>query len=214
MKLSQRAQRIEPFYVMEMGKTAALLAQQFAHTDRPMIALNIGEPDFTAPPLVQAAAHQAIQDGQTQYTHALGLQALRERISQWYAKRWDLAVAPERIVVTAGASAALHLACMALVDEGDEILLPDPSYPCNRQFVQAAGGRAVLLPTSAAPQRVSPSNHQAKSAENRAWQANSTPLRRGPRRFMQANKAVSPMKMPIKPDKTKPATLGPSRLRH
>ena len=150
MKLSQRAQRIEPFYVMEMGKTAALLAQQFAHTDRPMIALNIGEPDFTAPPLVQAAAHQAIQDGQTQYTHALGLQALRERISQWYAKRWDLAVAPERIVVTAGASAALHLACMALVDEGDEILLPDPSYPCNRQFVQAAGGRAVLLPTSAA----------------------------------------------------------------
>jgi hypothetical protein len=48
MKLSQRAQRIEPFYVMEMGKTAALLAQQFAHTDRPMIALNIGEPDFTA----------------------------------------------------------------------------------------------------------------------------------------------------------------------
>ena len=150
MKLSQRAQRIEPFYVMEMGKTAALLAQQFAHTDRPMIALNIGEPDFTAPPLVQAAAHQAIQDGQTQYTHALGLQALRERISQWYAQRWGLSVDQGRIVVTAGASAALHLACMALVDEGDEILLPDPSYPCNRQFVQAAGGRAVLLPTSAA----------------------------------------------------------------
>ena len=149
MKLSQRAQRIEPFYVMEMGKTAALLAQQFAHTDRPMIALNIGEPDFTAPPLVQAAAHQAIQDGQTQYTHALGLQALRERISQWYAQRWVLSVDPGRIVVTAGASAALHLACMALVDDGDEILLPDPSYPCNRQFVQAAGGRAVMLPTTA-----------------------------------------------------------------
>ena len=146
MQLSQRAQRIEPFYVMEMGKTAALLAQQFAHTERPMIALNIGEPDFTAPPLVQAAALQAIQDGQTQYTHALGLHALRERISQWYAKRWDLAVAPERIVVTAGASAALHLACMALVDEGDEMLLPDPSYPCNRHFVSAADGRAVLLP--------------------------------------------------------------------
>jgi aspartate/methionine/tyrosine aminotransferase len=135
---------------MEMGKTAAQYAQQFAHTDRPMIALNIGEPDFTAPPLVQAAAQQAIQDGQTQYTHALGMQALRERISHWYAQRWGLAIDPGRIVVTAGASAALHLACMALVDEGDEILLPDPSYPCNRQFVQAAGGRAVLLPTTAA----------------------------------------------------------------
>jgi aspartate/methionine/tyrosine aminotransferase len=143
MKLSQRAQRIEPFYVMEMGKTAAQYAQQFTHTDRPMIALNIGEPDFTAPPLVQAAAQQAIQDGQTQYTHALGLQALRERISHWYAQRWGLAIDPSRIVVTAGASAALHLACMALVDEGDDILLPDPSYPCNRQFVQAAGGRAL-----------------------------------------------------------------------
>ena len=106
MKLSQRAQRIEPFYVMEMGKTAALLAQQFAHTDRPMIALNIGEPDFTAPPLVQAAAHQAIQDGQTQYTHALGLQALRERISQWYASRFAAQVPASRIVITAGASAA------------------------------------------------------------------------------------------------------------
>jgi aspartate/methionine/tyrosine aminotransferase len=148
MKLSQRAQRIEPFYVMEMGKTAAQWAEKFAHTDRPMIALNIGEPDFTAPPLVQAAAQQAIQDGQTQYTHALGLLALRERISHWYAQRWGLAIDPGRIVVTAGASAALHLACMALVDEGDEILLPDPSYPCNRQFVQAAGGRAVMLPST------------------------------------------------------------------
>ncbi len=150
MKLSQRAQRIEPFYVMEMGKTAAQLAQQFAHTGQPMISLNIGEPDFTAPPGVQAAAQQAIRDGRTQYSHALGLPALRERISGWYAQRWGLSIDPGRIVVTAGASAALHLACLALVDEGDEILLPDPSYPCNRQFVQAAGGRAVLLPTNAA----------------------------------------------------------------
>ena len=147
MKLSQRAQRIEPFYVMEMGKTAALLAQQFAHTDRPMIALNIGEPDFTAPALVQAAAHQAIQDGQTQYTHALGLQALRERISQWYRTRFGLDIAASRIVVTAGASAALQLACLALVEAGDEILMPDPSYPCNRQFVNTCDGRAVLVPT-------------------------------------------------------------------
>jgi aspartate/methionine/tyrosine aminotransferase len=150
MKLSQRAQRIEPFYVMEVAKAAAQMAEQVAHTDRPMIYLNIGEPDFTAPPLVREAAERAIRDGRTQYTQATGLPALRERISGWYAQRFGLNIDPARIVVTAGASAALQLACLALIDPDDEVLMPDPSYPCNRQFVQAAGGTAVLLPSGPA----------------------------------------------------------------
>ncbi len=135
---------------MEVAKAAATLARDVAHTDRPMVFLNIGEPDFTAPPRVQAAAQQAIHHGHTQYTQATGLQPLRERISAWYASRFGLQVPAQRIVITAGASAALHLACMALVNPGDEILMPDPSYPCNRQFVSAAGGQAVLLTTTAA----------------------------------------------------------------
>src|SRR5574343_771308 len=147
MKLSDRAQRIEPFYVMEVAKAAAQMAEQVAHTDRPMIYLNIGEPDFTAPPLVREAAERAIRDGRTQYTQATGLPALRERISGWYAQRFGLNIDPSRIVVTAGASAALQLACLALIDAEDEVLMPDPSYPCNRQFVQAAGGTSVLLPS-------------------------------------------------------------------
>jgi len=146
MKLAARAERITPFYVMEVAKAAGQLAARVADSDRPMIYLNIGEPDFTAPPLVREAAERALRDGRTQYTQALGLPALRERISAWYALRFGLTIAPSRIVVTAGASAALQLACLALVDQGDEILMPDPSYPCNRQFVQAADGRAVLLP--------------------------------------------------------------------
>ena len=81
MKISQRAARIEPFYVLEVAKAASALAQQVAHTDSPMIFLNIGEPDFTAPPLVQQAASRAIAQGNTQYTQAMGLPALRERIS-------------------------------------------------------------------------------------------------------------------------------------
>ncbi|MDH4450177.1 MAG: pyridoxal phosphate-dependent aminotransferase [Rhodoferax sp.] len=149
MHVSSRGQRIEPFYVLEMAKAASALAASVAHTAQPMVFLNIGEPDFTAPPLVQAAAEKAIRDGVTQYTPALGLPALRERISGWYARRFGVQVAAERIVVTAGASAALHLACMALIDPGDEVLMPDPSYPCNRHFVSAAGGQAVLLPTTA-----------------------------------------------------------------
>ena len=149
MKISSRAQRIEPFYVMEVAKAASEYAREFAHSQRPMIFLNIGEPDFTAPPLVQEAAARAIRDGATQYTQATGLDSLRERISDWYAKRFKVKVPARRIVVTAGASAALQLACLALIDAGDEILMPDPSYPCNRHFVSAADGRAVLVPTTA-----------------------------------------------------------------
>ena len=149
MQISSRAQKIEPFYVMEVAKAASELGQKIAHTDAPMVYLNIGEPDFTAPPLVQQAAEKAVRDGRTQYTPATGLPALRERISDWYANRFGVNVSANRIIVTAGASAALHLACLALIESGDEVLMPDPSYPCNRHFVSAAEGRAVLIPTTA-----------------------------------------------------------------
>ena len=150
MRIAARAQRIEPFYVMEVAKAAQRLGHTVRDTAEPMIYLNIGEPDFTAPPLVQEAAAKAIHHGHTQYTQATGLEALRERISGWYASRFGLAVPASRIVVTAGASAALQLACLALIEAGDEVLMPDPSYPCNRHFVSAAEGRAVLVPTTAA----------------------------------------------------------------
>jgi aspartate/methionine/tyrosine aminotransferase len=145
MRISQRAEKIEPFYVMEVGKAASALAAQVAHTDKPMVFVNIGEPDFSAPPLVQEAAQRAIRDGKTQYTQATGMAELRERISAWYASRFGVQVPARRIVLTAGASAALQLACLALIEAGDEVLLPDPSYPCNRQFVSAADGTPRLI---------------------------------------------------------------------
>jgi aspartate/methionine/tyrosine aminotransferase len=150
MKIAQRAQRIEPFYVMEVAKAAAERAVLVAQTDAPMIFLNIGEPDFTAPPLVQEAAARAVHDGVTQYTPALGIPELRERISAWYGSRFGVNVPARRIVITAGASAALQLACLALIEAGDDVLMPDPSYPCNRHFVSAAEGQAKLVPTTAA----------------------------------------------------------------
>jgi len=146
LRIARRAQRVEPFYVMELAKAASAQAARAAPGERPMILLNIGEPDFTAPPLVREAAERAIRDGRSQYTAATGLPALREAISGWYATRFGLAIDPQRIVVTAGASAALQLACLALIEAGDEVLMPDPCYPCNRQFVQAVEGRAVLIP--------------------------------------------------------------------
>jgi aspartate/methionine/tyrosine aminotransferase len=148
MKISNRAQKVEPFYVMEVFKEASKLAKEVAHTDKPMIFLSVGEPDFTAPPLVQAAAERAISLGKTQYTNANGIDPLREKISAWYAQRFNVHVPASRIIITAGASAALQLACLALIDAGDEILMPDPSYPCNRHFVHAADGVAKLIATA------------------------------------------------------------------
>jgi aspartate/methionine/tyrosine aminotransferase len=150
LRLAGRARRIEPFYVMEVAKAASELAAKVRGTDREMVFLNIGEPDFTAPPLVQEAAARAIRDGATQYTAATGLPALRESISAWYRARFGIEVPARRIVLTAGASAALNLACLALIETSDEVLMPDPSYPCNRQFVQAAQGQPVMVPTTAA----------------------------------------------------------------
>ncbi len=174
MKLARRLERIDPFYVMECAKAAARIAAtpacDPARGGTPMIYLNIGEPDFTAPPLVLEAARRCLADGRTQYTHATGLPALREAIAGWYASTWGLDVDPARIVVTAGASAALQLACLALFEAGDEVLMPDPSYPCNRHFVAAADATPVLLPCGAA-QRWQPD----AAAVEAAW----TPRTRG-----------------------------------
>ena len=154
LRLARRVDGIEPFWVMECAKAADAIARSPAcdpaRGGEPMLYLNIGEPDETAPPRVTAAAQRCLDAGRTQYTHATGLPRLREAISDWYASRWGVDVAPGRIVVTAGASAALQLLCTALVEPGDEILMPDPCYPCNRHFVTAAGGQATLLPAPSA----------------------------------------------------------------
>jgi aspartate/methionine/tyrosine aminotransferase len=153
IRTAARLDHIEPFYVMECAKAAREIACgplcDPARGGLPMIYLNIGEPDFTAAPRVIEAAARCLAEGRTRYTQATGLPELREAIARWYALRFGLSVDPGRIVVTAGASAALQLITLALVDVGDEVLLPDPSYPCNRHFVAAAGGRAVLLPATA-----------------------------------------------------------------
>ena len=143
---ARRVDAIEPFRVMEMVKAAAAMARDGAD----VISMSVGEPDFTAPPMVAEAAVAAIRAGATQYTESLGLPALRAAIAAHYASFYGLPIDPRRIVVTAGASAGLLLACAALVDDGDEILMPDPCYPCNRHFVSAFGGKPVLAPAGAA----------------------------------------------------------------
>jgi len=125
---------------------AATLEQQGCS----IIHMGIGEPDFTAAPQAIEAARRAMEQGLTQYTSALGLPALRQAISTHYQQTYGLHVPPGRIIVTAGASGALLLACAALVEKGAEVLMPDPSYPCNRHFVAAFEGQARMIPSGPA----------------------------------------------------------------
>ena len=141
MSVATRMAEIAPFHVMElMAKAKALEAA--GHS---VVHMEVGEPDFPTPEPIIAAANAFIRSGRVFYTHALGLPQLREAIASFYATRYGVSIAPERIVVTAGASGALLLALGALVSPGDEWLLPDPGYPCNRHFVRLLEGRPLAL---------------------------------------------------------------------
>ncbi|MEU5319745.1 pyridoxal phosphate-dependent aminotransferase [Streptomyces sp. NPDC021056] len=146
MRISQRAQSVAPFYAMEFGKHAAALEAQGHH----VVKLSLGEPDFGAPPAVVEAMRTAMDGRPMSYTEALGMPSLRQAIAGFYGERHGVDVDPGRVVVTAGASAALVLGAAALVDAGDEVLIGDPSYPCNRQIMESFGARVTLVPTSAA----------------------------------------------------------------
>jgi aspartate/methionine/tyrosine aminotransferase len=137
-----RVAEIAPFHVMEVQTAARALEA----AGRTIVHMEIGEPDFPTPAPVVAAAQRAIADGEIFYTSALGLPALRAAISRHYADHYGVAVAPERIIVTAGSSAALLLVLALIVDRDERILLPDPAYPCNRHFVRVLEGNPVAIP--------------------------------------------------------------------
>ncbi|MDU0348133.1 aminotransferase class I/II-fold pyridoxal phosphate-dependent enzyme [Actinomyces sp. MRS3W] len=143
MKLAQRAQTAPPFHAMSIGARARDIEAQ-GHT---VAKLSLGEPNFGAPPTVrEALARAAYQE--LPYTPAAGLPALRHAISGFYRERYHVAVDPERIIITAGASAGLLLATALTTEPGDDVVIADPSYPCNRELVASFGGRIVPATTT------------------------------------------------------------------
>ncbi len=146
MKLSTRAAAVEPFHAMAFAHEAALL--QAAGHD--VVRLSLGEPDFGAPLAVRQAMREVMDGRPLAYTRALGDIRLREAIAGFYASQHGVSVDPERILVTSGASSALLVALAAVIDPADDVLMADPSYPCNRALVDTFGGRVVSVPTSAA----------------------------------------------------------------
>lgn len=144
-KIARRMADIQPFHVMEILKRA----HQLEAAGRDIIHLEVGEPDFPTPPTIVEAAREFLAGGHVHYTPALGLTALREAIARFYHDRFGADVAPERIIVTPGASGALMLALAVTTDPGDEWLLPDPGYPSNRHLVRSFEGVARALPVDA-----------------------------------------------------------------
>ena len=156
---ARRVAEIQPFEVMDVLSRAHALEAQGRH----VVHMEIGEPDFTAPAPVVEAGVRALREGRTAYTATLGLPALREAIATHYQEKFGLAVTPDRVAVTAGASGGLLTVAALYVEAGDEVLVPDPGYPGYRHFVRAFEGVARALPVGAA-QNFQPSLDMVRAA--------------------------------------------------
>ncbi|HSN20865.1 MAG TPA: pyridoxal phosphate-dependent aminotransferase [Usitatibacter sp.] len=145
-RIAQRMAHIAPFEVMEIQT----LAREVEARGRDVVHLEIGEPDFRTPRPVVEAAKRALDEAPMFYTSALGLASLREAIAGFYAERYRIDIPASRVIVTAGSSAALLLAFGVLLDPGDEVLLADPGYPCNRHFARTLGAVPRAIPVGPA----------------------------------------------------------------
>ena len=158
--MSRRAREAQPFRAMVFGERAdEMIARSIS-----VIKLSLGEPDFGAPPAVRDAMREQYDGRALPYTAALGLPELRRAIADSYHERHHVDIDPRRIVITAGGSAALLLATALTVDPGDEVIVADPSYPCNRELIRSFEGVVVDVPTSAATRF-----HLNAELVDRAW---------------------------------------------
>ena len=144
-RLANRMAHIAPFEVMEIQTIARALERQ----GKDVIHMEIGEPDFATPQPIIDAAVKALNDRPMFYTSALGIAPLREAIAHFYFNKYHVNISPDRIIVTAGSSAALLMTMGVLLNAGDEVLLADPSYPANRHFIRAMEGVPKTIPVGA-----------------------------------------------------------------
>lgn len=144
--VAHRMAEIRPFQVMALLARAKELEAQ----GQDIVHMEIGEPDFLTPGPVVEAAQQVLAEGDIRYTPATGLPALRQAVADAYAERYGVSIPAQRILLTPGASGALLLALGVLLDPGQGVMLADPGYPCNRNFVRFLDGRVQAVPVTAA----------------------------------------------------------------
>ncbi|UTW46499.1 aminotransferase class I/II-fold pyridoxal phosphate-dependent enzyme [bacterium SCSIO 12696] len=163
MEFARRCNGITSFKAMDILAAAMELQGQ----GRDIVRMEVGEPAFSAPQPVIEAAQKAMAAGHTKYTAACGIPELRQAVAALYQRRYGVVLNPERVVITTGSSAALGMVCEMLLNPGDGLLLSDPGYPCNPNFVRRLDAEPQLVPVEAA------NNFQltADLAEHH-WQAN------------------------------------------
>jgi (5-formylfuran-3-yl)methyl phosphate transaminase len=141
---SRKAQALEPFLAMDVMERAHRMEAEGAD----IVHLEVGEPDFDTPACVVEAGIRALREGRTHYTDSLGIPALREAVALDTRNRTGVEVDPERVVIASGSSPAMLLLFAALLDPGDEVILPDPHYACYPNFIRFFGGVPVLVRTA------------------------------------------------------------------
>ena len=145
LRLSERVRRIR----LSPNAAASQRAKQLADAGRDVLVLTSGEPDFDTPAHIKAAAIAAIHAGQTKYTPMPGTLALRRAIAAKLARENDLRYTAEQIVASNGAKQVIHLGLAALLDAGDEVIVPAPHWPSFPDVVTLNDGRPVIVPTDA-----------------------------------------------------------------
>lgn len=140
--ISEKAQNITPFIVMEVLERASVLEKE----GKNIIHLEVGEPDFDVPSCVLKASETAMIQGRTHYTHSLGDPELRQEICNSYLKNYGVHISPDQVIVTSGTSPAILMVLFALCNPDDEIILSDPGYACYPNFISLSGAKMVKVP--------------------------------------------------------------------
>ncbi|MBL1262322.1 pyridoxal phosphate-dependent aminotransferase [Candidatus Methylomicrobium oryzae] len=145
LRVAERISGIQPFYVMELLRRA----KELEADGRDVIHMEIGEPDFTTPKTILKAALAHTATGDVKYTPAAGLTQLRQKIAAFYRRSYGVDIPEQRVFVTPGATGAFLLALGASLNPGEEVLMADPCYPCNSNFVQLYDGKTRTVPVDA-----------------------------------------------------------------
>jgi len=139
--ITKRASEILPFIVMDVLEKA----QEMQRRGEDIIHLEVGEPDFDTPECIREACYRAIRNGETHYTHSLGLLELREAICEHYFEKYHVTVSPDQVVVTSGTSPAMLILFATILNRGDEIIISDPHYACYPNFIKFFEGNPVAV---------------------------------------------------------------------
>jgi aspartate/methionine/tyrosine aminotransferase len=141
--IASRAREMKPFIVMDVMERA----EEMERRGQSVIHLEVGEPDFDTPEPIKEACLRAIREGQTHYSHSQGLLPLREAICEGYGEKYGVKVSPDQVLVTSGTSPAMLLLFSALLERGDEVIVPNPHYPCYPNIISYVEGTSVFVDT-------------------------------------------------------------------